>query len=143
MLSQQMAGGQARPADRDPPAWYTLPGEAVLAELDTTLAGLDQAAERLARYGRNELPAQEPPTLFQIILHQFQSPLIASDKTGTLTVNEQTVRRVVLPMGEELAVTGAGYAGEGEVTSADGGELAASVRCGQPYLYRPRMEMTG
>ncbi|RIK39847.1 MAG: ATPase [Chloroflexi bacterium] len=78
MLSQQTAGRQARPADRDPPAWHTISGEAILAELDTTLAGLDQtqAAERLARHGRNELPTQEPPTLFQIILHQFQSPLI-------------------------------------------------------------------
>jgi magnesium-transporting ATPase (P-type) len=78
MLSQPTAGEQTRLADRTAPAWHTLPGDAALAELDSTLDGLDQAqaAERLERYGRNELPAQEPPTLFQIVLHQFQSPLI-------------------------------------------------------------------
>jgi calcium-translocating P-type ATPase len=54
--------------------------------------------------------------------------LIASDKTGTLTVNEQTVRRVVLPSGQEIVVSGAGYSGEGEVTTADGGAVAAATK---------------
>jgi len=40
---------------------------------------------------------------------------ICTDKTGTLTMNEQTVRMVVLPSGERYAVTGEGYAGEGEI----------------------------
>jgi Ca2+-transporting ATPase len=46
--------------------------------------------------------------------------MIATDKTGTLTVNEQTVRRLLLPGGETYAVSGAGYAGEGRVEGPDG-----------------------
>jgi magnesium-transporting ATPase (P-type) len=47
--------------------------------------------------------------------------LIASDKTGTLTVNQQTVRVIAAPTGERFRVSGEGYAGKGEVTTADGG----------------------
>ncbi len=43
---------------------------------------------------------------------------IASDKTGTLTCNELTVRAVLLPNGDEYEVTGDGYAPDGEVRSA-------------------------
>ncbi|RXE57002.1 ATPase [Methanoculleus taiwanensis] len=46
--------------------------------------------------------------------------LIASDKTGTLTVNQQTARVVTLPTGEGFTVSGAGYAGEGEVSDGEG-----------------------
>ncbi len=45
--------------------------------------------------------------------------IIASDKTGTLTVNKQTVKQIVLPSGERFEVSGEGYSGEGEVSSAD------------------------
>jgi P-type Ca2+ transporter type 2C len=45
--------------------------------------------------------------------------IIASDKTGTLTVNRQTIRTLLLPGGQRYAVTGEGYAGVGEVTGAD------------------------
>jgi len=48
---------------------------------------------------------------------------IGSDKTGTLTVNKQTVRRLVLPDGLALQVTGEGYNGEGEVVMEDGAPL--------------------
>lgn len=41
--------------------------------------------------------------------------VIASDKTGTLTVNEQTAKKIILPNGEEFNVTGTGYNDEGEV----------------------------
>jgi Ca2+-transporting ATPase len=41
--------------------------------------------------------------------------LIASDKTGTLTVNELTVREVRLADGTTLEVTGQGFAPEGQV----------------------------
>lgn len=51
--------------------------------------------------------------------------LVATDKTGTLTCNEMTVARAVLPDGTELEVTGAGYAPEGEVRGA-GGAVAGS-----------------
>lgn len=47
---------------------------------------------------------------------------IASDKTGTLTVNKQTVKVVGLPGGKIYAVSGEGYAGVGRVTTAEGEE---------------------
>ncbi len=41
--------------------------------------------------------------------------LIASDKTGTLTCNELTVRRIVLPSGDVFSVSGEGYTGDGDI----------------------------
>ncbi|MCX7743140.1 MAG: HAD-IC family P-type ATPase [Flavobacteriales bacterium] len=41
--------------------------------------------------------------------------VIASDKTGTLTVNEQTARMIILPDGKKYEVTGEGYNGIGDV----------------------------
>lgn len=46
--------------------------------------------------------------------------IIASDKTGTLTVNRQTIRTLLLPNGQRYEVTGEGYAGEGQVRSVEG-----------------------
>lgn len=42
--------------------------------------------------------------------------VIASDKTGTLTVNEQTAKKIVLPNGLEYLVSGSGYSVNGSVT---------------------------
>lgn len=44
---------------------------------------------------------------------------ICSDKTGTLTVNELTIRRVTLPDGREYEVSGEGVAPGGSITGAD------------------------
>lgn len=41
--------------------------------------------------------------------------VIASDKTGTLTVNEQTAKKILLPNGDCYTITGTGYNGKGEV----------------------------
>ena len=41
--------------------------------------------------------------------------VIASDKTGTLTVNEQTAKKIILKSGEIFEVTGTGYNDNGEV----------------------------
>lgn len=41
---------------------------------------------------------------------------IASDKTGTLTVNEQTAKKIVLPNGLEYYISGSGYHVKGTVT---------------------------
>jgi magnesium-transporting ATPase (P-type) len=54
--------------------------------------------------------------------------MIASDKTGTLTVNQQTARRIVLPDGEAFSLSGEGYNGEGEVTDRDGAEVSGNAR---------------
>jgi len=45
---------------------------------------------------------------------------IASDKTGTLTINRQTVRQIWLPEGASYRISGEGYAGAGEVRKIDG-----------------------
>ncbi len=42
--------------------------------------------------------------------------VIASDKTGTLTVNEQTAKKILLPNDYEYLVTGSGYSINGSVT---------------------------
>ncbi len=41
--------------------------------------------------------------------------MISSDKTGTLTVNQQTARLIYFPSGQEVKISGQGYNGEGEV----------------------------
>lgn len=41
--------------------------------------------------------------------------VIATDKTGTLTLNEQTAKIVVLPSGDEFNITGSGYNDNGHV----------------------------
>ena len=42
--------------------------------------------------------------------------VIASDKTGTLTVNEQTAKKILLPNGLEYDISGVGYEIEGTIT---------------------------
>lgn len=53
--------------------------------------------------------------------------VIASDKTGTLTKNEMTVRAVVTASGR-VRLTGTGYAPEGEVQREDGGAIDGALR---------------
>jgi len=73
---------------------------------------------------------------------------IGSDKTGTLTVNQQTVKLISLPSGERFTVSGEGYDGDGEVLTGAGGVLnheerlrleevaRASVLCNEAILIR-------
>jgi magnesium-transporting ATPase (P-type) len=59
---------------------------------------------------------------------------VASDKTGTLTVNQQTVKLLALPEGSVFEVSGQGYNGTGEVRR--GGERI-------PDTEKPRLERIG
>ena len=43
--------------------------------------------------------------------------VIASDKTGTLTVNQQTAKVILLPDGSRFDISGEGYNGEGKVVN--------------------------
>ncbi len=82
--SRKSAGGigggaeQQRPAGRAAPAWHAIGPEAVLESLETASSGLSdaEAAARIDRYGPNRLPRERPPTVWQIMLRQFRSPLI-------------------------------------------------------------------
>jgi magnesium-transporting ATPase (P-type) len=49
--------------------------------------------------------------------------IIASDKTGTLTVNQQTLKLIEFPNGKMFKVTGEGYNGIGEVILSEPGNL--------------------
>ncbi len=49
--------------------------------------------------------------------------VIASDKTGTLTVNEQTAKEIVLPNGEVFEITGTGYNDDGRVKAVDNAKM--------------------
>lgn len=46
--------------------------------------------------------------------------IIASDKTGTLTVNEQTAKKIILPDGSNFDLEGVGYNGEGALNDEHG-----------------------
>lgn len=52
--------------------------------------------------------------------------VIASDKTGTLTVNEQTAKIIQLPNGSRYTIEGQGYNGEGKVVDSQGKPIDAS-----------------
>lgn len=49
--------------------------------------------------------------------------VIASDKTGTLTVNEQTAQRIILADGTAYQISGVGYNGEGSIATDSGKEM--------------------
>ncbi len=69
---------EARPPADPLTASHAQSSATVLAALHVTLHGLShaEAAARLEHHGRNALPRANPPTIFQVFLHQFASPLI-------------------------------------------------------------------
>lgn len=73
---------------------------------------------------------------------------IASDKTGTLTVNKQTVKLISLPDAKEYKLTGEGYSGEGNVLTKENSVIKTgfnnnldeiiktSIICNEANLYK-------
>ena len=53
--------------------------------------------------------------------------VIASDKTGTLTVNEQTAKIILLSNGNQYAIEGQGYNGDGKIIDSQGKTIDLSV----------------
>ncbi|MGQ9897939.1 MAG: cation-translocating P-type ATPase [Acidobacteriota bacterium] len=56
--------------------------------------------------------------------------IIASDKTGTLTLNEQTAQVIVFADEQRFEASGQGYRGEGDVKPVGGGQLTEAQRAG-------------
>lgn len=56
--------------------------------------------------------------------------VIASDKTGTLTVNEQTAKKIILPSREVFEIEGRGYNDQGEVIALDEASLKHAKQIG-------------
>lgn len=54
--------------------------------------------------------------------------VIASDKTGTLTVNEQTAKEILLADGANYKIGGTGYNDIGKVTPMDGADIKKAER---------------
>ncbi len=54
--------------------------------------------------------------------------VIATDKTGTLTLNEQTAKIITLPNGEEFEVSGSGYNDRGKIVCYDKSKLNQIAR---------------
>lgn len=54
--------------------------------------------------------------------------VIATDKTGTLTLNEQTAKLVALPDGIEFSITGSGYNDDGKLECSDARHIDAVSR---------------
>ena len=67
---------ETRPAPVSAP--HALDADAVLSALGSTVHGLAQSEviARLERYGRNALPKPRIPSVFQVFVRQFTSPLI-------------------------------------------------------------------
>lgn len=73
-----MLGVPMLPADNPTRVWHALSTAEVTTAVAGRLSGLSQAeaALRLTTFGPNQLPQQPPPTWWQIVWRQFQSPLI-------------------------------------------------------------------
>mgnify|MGYP002789591086 FL=1 len=62
----------------DAPAWHATAQQDVFEQLGASSEGLTETEvkARQEQFGKNVLPHKEPPSLLEITLHQFKSPLI-------------------------------------------------------------------
>jgi P-type Ca2+ transporter type 2C len=77
MATETSAPPAADAADQEPP-WYSLAAADVAARLGVEPdAGLEPAMvdDQLARYGRNELPTEPPPSAWQVARGQLANPM--------------------------------------------------------------------
>ena len=81
--------------------------------LPTVTLSLAMATQRMARRNAIVRRLSSVETL-------GATDVICTDKTGTLTANQMTVRRVWMAGGLEFAVEGAGYAPQGEIRPVNG-----------------------
>lgn len=56
--------------------------------------------------------------------------VIASDKTGTLTVNEQTAKKILLPDGTTFEVEGTGYNDKGKIIAVNNEDISKAYNIG-------------
>jgi magnesium-transporting ATPase (P-type) len=80
MMADRSAGGKAAAGAESAGqlTWHTSASEDVLRRLDTPPGGLSEteAAARLRKFGRNELPRGASAVWWQVLANQFRSPLI-------------------------------------------------------------------
>jgi P-type Ca2+ transporter type 2C len=88
--------------------------------LPTVTLSLAMATQRMARRNAIVRRLSSVETL-------GATDVICTDKTGTLTANQMTVRRIWMLGGAEFAVEGAGYAPQGEIRPLTGDHEAASL----------------
>jgi magnesium-transporting ATPase (P-type) len=88
--------------------------------LPTVTLSLAMATQRMARRNAIVRRLSSVETL-------GATDVICTDKTGTLTANQMTVRRVWMPGGIEFIVEGAGYAPRGEIRALTGDGKPAAL----------------
>ncbi|HEY8379706.1 MAG TPA: HAD-IC family P-type ATPase, partial [Nannocystis sp.] len=91
-MSPRRDPNENAPAHAD---WHALDAGDVLERLGSRAEGLtaDEAAQRLATWGPNELPQAAPPSPLRLFLRQFNSPLIsvlAAAAAVSLVVGERS-----------------------------------------------------
>jgi magnesium-transporting ATPase (P-type) len=79
MLSMNGKNADSGPASYEPQMpWHTIEADRIMEIFGVSQAGLkpDEARKRLDRFGPNSLPGKGTPSLGEVFIRQFKSPLI-------------------------------------------------------------------